>query len=180
MKVTLIAVQSLDGKITKWDDVQDVSTWTSKEDQEFFLSMIQSHKILIMGSSTYEAAKEKIKKEKERKRIVMTSRPDEYKNEKIEGRLEFTSESPEELIKRLEKEGGSEILLVGGSAIYTAFLKANLVTDLYITIEPKIFGKGKMLAENENLDIKLKLNNIKQLNLQGTILQHLEVLPEKK
>lgn len=172
MKVTLIAVSSIDGKITKWEEVQDVSAWASPEDQEFFMSMIQKHKVIVMGRKTYEAVKGNLKLEIGKLRIVLTSHPVDFAKAKIEGKLEFSSQSPNKLVERLENEGYDEILLVGGSAIYTSFIKTGLVTDLYLTIEPVFFGKGKMIAIEENLDIKLKLESVKRLNLGGTLLLH--------
>lgn len=179
-------MQSIDGKITKWEDVQDVSTWASPEDQELFLSMIAKHKVLIMGRKSYEAVKDKLlapprgqgsaRREDIRIRIVMTRHSEEYKENEIEGKLEFTKETPQELVTRLKKEGHTEILLVGGSAIYTSFLKAGLVTDLYITVEPRIFGKGKMLVSDEELDVILNLEEVKKINNAGTLLLHYKVV----
>lgn len=173
MKITLIAVSSLDGKITKWDDSQDVSSWASPEDQEFFVSMIQKHKVLVMGRKSYDAVKHRLKLDENRLRIVMTSTPEKYKCDVVPGKLEFTSESPVELVHRLESEDNRELLLLGGSGIYTAFLKAGLVSDLYLTLEPKIFGKGKLLVGEERLDFNnLNLESVEKLNRQGSLLLH--------
>lgn len=168
----MIAVMSIDGKITRWEDSQDVSIWASAEDQEFFVSMIRKHKVLVMGRKSYDAVKGKLKIEDGRLRIVMTSSPEKYRNDEISGKLAFTNETPQELVNRLEKEGHTELLLLGGSAIYTSFLKANLVTDLYLTIEPKIFGEGKMLVDEERFNIDLKLHSMKQVNSNGTVVLH--------
>lgn len=167
-------VSSIDGKITKWDAIQDVSTWTSSEDQSFFMSMLDSHKLIIMGKNTYEAAKNNLKEKFGRMRIVMTSHPQEYASESNSG-ISFTSESPKVLVSRLEKEGHAEALLLGGGRINASFFKEGLVNELYLTIEPKIFGKGKMLVGDEELDINLKLVEIKQLNNAGTLLLHYSI-----
>lgn len=163
---------SLDGKITKWDEIQDVSTWASKEDQDFFHSQIAKHKVIVMGRKTYEAVKHRLKMKEGRRRIVMTSQPQEFEDNEIKGQFEFTSETPEDIVARLKKEAVEELLVVGGGSVNTTFLKAGLVDELYLTIEPKIFGKGKMLVSEEKLDIKLKLLSVKQINKEGALLLH--------
>lgn len=170
MKVILIAVESLDGKITRWDDVQDVSSWASSEDQDFFMQEIQKHKVLVMGSGSYEAVKDRLNLHEPRLRIVLTKNLEKYTKDRISGKLEFSSETPIELVDRLKKEGHERVLLLGGSALYTSFLKAKLVTDIYLTVEPRLFGKGKMLIADTPVDINLKLEQIKRLNDRGTLL----------
>ncbi len=176
MKVTLIAAMSVDGKITKWNDIQDVATWASTEDQKFFLSMIQKHKVIVMGRKTYEAVKHRLKIEEGRKRIVMTRHPQDHKQDEIAGKLEFSSESPDDLVRRMESEGYSELLVVGGGRVNTAFLKNGLVNEIYLTIEPKIFGKGTTLVFAEKMNIQLRLENIKKLNDGGSLSLHYKVL----
>ncbi len=161
---------SLDGKITKWDDVQDVSTWASPEDQDFFMSQIAKHKAIVMGRKTYDAMKDKLKLSNERLRIVMTSQSENFSKDEIKGKLEFTNETPQELVARLEKHGIEELLVVGGGSVNTAFLKANLVNEIYVTIEPVIFGNGKMIVYEENLNLTLRLKTVEKINQQGTIL----------
>jgi dihydrofolate reductase len=84
--------------------------------------------------------------------------------------LEFSNETPEKLIERLSTLGYKKALLVGGSIINGLFLKNNLVDELYLTIEPKIFGKGKNIVEEQSLDKSLQLINVKKLNKTGTLL----------
>ena len=70
----------------------------------------------------------------------------------------------------MEGLGYKKILLVGGATINGLFLKENLVDELYLTIEPKIFGSGKNIIEGQLLDSKLKLLNIQKINKEGTLL----------
>ncbi|MFA6081553.1 MAG: dihydrofolate reductase family protein [Patescibacteria group bacterium] len=84
--------------------------------------------------------------------------------------MEFSNETPEKLIERLSTLGYKKALLVGGSIINGLFLKNNLVDELYLTIEPKIFGKGKNIVEEQSLDKSLQLINVKKLNKTGTLL----------
>jgi len=169
MKVVMVAVASLNGKITKGKD-PNIYSWTSKEDSKLFFSLIEKNNLIVMGRKTYEAAHSIIKLKKGKLRIVLTRNPKKYLGERIKNILEFTDESPLELTKRLGDKGYKKMLLVGGGTINSLFLKQNLVNELYFTLEPKIFGQGQGLVIEESLEIKLKLVSIEQLNKQGTLL----------
>lgn len=169
MKVTMVMLASVDGKTTKGNET-NIYTWTSQEDQKRFFSLIEKNNLIIMGSSTYEASKPVIKLEKEKLRIVLTRNLKNYFTETVRGQLEFSDETPEKLIGRLSTLGYKKALLVGGSIINGLFLKNNLVDELYLTIEPKIFGDGKNIIEEQLLDKSLKLISIKKLNKAGTLL----------
>ncbi len=179
MKITLVMVQSINGKITRGED-SNVPAWTSAEDTEHFHSMVDRASLIIMGRHTYEAAKSSIKHKDGTLRVVVTSSPTNYQGEEVPHTLEFTDEKPEELIERLEKVGYTHGLLVGGGVLNSAFLSAGLVDDIYLTIEPHMFGVGRPLIEEANLDISLKLLESKKLNDQGTLLLHYQVVKTSK
>lgn len=168
MKVIMIAVSSLNGKTIKGND-PNIYSWTSKEDSQMFFSLIEKNNLIVMGSKTYEIARKIIKHKKNKLRVVLTKTPKKYLGEEIKGILEFTKENPLKLVKRLEDRGYKRMLVVGGRAINTLFLKSKLVNEIYLTIEPKIFGLGKNLINEEALDVKLKLISIKKLNKQGSL-----------
>lgn len=178
MKVTMVMLASVDGKITKGDS-QNIYTWSSIEDQERFFSLIKKNNLIVMGRATYDASQPVIKIEKDKLRIVLTRRPKKYLNQTIKGQLEFTDESPEKLVKRLSLLGYKKILLVGGATINGLFLKQNLVDELYLTIEPKIFGIGKNMVKEQFLNTSLQLVSIKKINKIGTLLLKYAVIPVK-
>jgi dihydrofolate reductase len=174
MKIILLMVSTLDGKITKWGDPK-IHNWTSREDQQHFFQTLQQAKLIIMGRKTYEVAKGMMKHTPTTKRIILTSRPEKYVNETIPGQLEFSSEAPAELTKRLEQEGYTEGFLVGGASVNSKFFQAKLVTNLWLTMEPKLFGSGNSLVGEEELDIDLQLESFKKLNPNGTLLLKYQV-----
>jgi dihydrofolate reductase len=108
----------------------------------------------------------------------MTKNPKKYARSTMSGRLEFTSETPLELIRSLTDSGHRQVLLVGGTKLATAFLKLNLVHELWITIEPRLFGQGKPLVLEEKMDIRLRLIDAQQLNESGTMLLRYLVVQE--
>lgn len=170
----MVAVVSANGKFTRGSDA-DIYKWTSREDQNFFFSLIVNSKLIVMGSGTYEAVRARLARRGLAKlRIVLTSSPGKYKSEQVEGALEFTSETPSQLINRLIDH--KEMLLVGGSKIYSAFMKDGFIDEIYLTIEPVLFGKGKNLFAEEDFESRLRLISVEQLNKKGTILLKYKVI----
>lgn len=174
MKLVLIQASSLDGT-TNQGKSEDHHSWVSKEDQKHFMEILNKSALVIMGSRTYKAAKEFMVHIDGRIRIVMTRNPEEYNGDKIPGKLEFTNEDPKELLKRFEKKGIKEALLVGGAYTNTKFLKEKLVTEILQTIEPKLVGTGIATAI-EKINIDLELVSVEKLNAKGTLLLKYKVL----
>lgn len=167
MNVILVMVISINGKSTK--GTEDPRFWASNEDQKHFRLAISKHNLIVMGKKTYLSAKSIMKLEPGKRRIVLARNPQHFKNEAVEGQLEFTNEHPELLVQRLQQLGYVSLLLVGGSTTNSLFFKHKLVDELWLTLEPKIFGEGKGLVDG-GVDISLKLLSIKKLNKQGTVL----------
>ena len=65
-------------------------------------------------------------------------------------------------------------LLGGGSFLNSLFLEHKLITEIILTIEPKIFGAGLSLF-NKDLDADLKLLETKNLN-ENTIMVRYQVI----
>ncbi len=170
MKLVLVMVTSLDGRSTQKGHGSDIHYWTSPEDQKHFQTVIENAKLLIMGSTTYEAARPSMHHVEGKLRVIITRDPSKYDGEKIPGQLEFSNEDPSELIKRLESEGFAEGFLVGGAHTNTEFFKQNLVTEVWQTLEPKILGIGNWLVGEEEVNIVLKLISSEKMNEQGTLL----------
>lgn len=174
MKITLLAVTSLDGFITYQNDA-NIYNWTSKEDAEIFTQKIEDAKLVLMGAKTFGHARHFMKSKEGRTRVVFTRNVKKYQSEVIPGYIEFTSDTPTEVIRRYEEKGIEEALLVGGSEINLLFLKENLISEMHITIEPIIFGSGKKLFSEET-NKKLELLSLEKLNEAGTILLRYKII----
>jgi dihydrofolate reductase len=167
MKIVLIFVSTLDGKVTKWGDPH-VQTWSSQKDHDYFQKTWNASQIIIMGSNTFNVEPPKLSKD--HILIIMTTHPLEYKNKEVFGQLEFTDEAPSTLISRLREGGYERVLVVGGPHISTSFLKDQLIDELWLTIEPKIFGVGGNFVIEEKLDISLNLESYENVNKRGTLI----------
>ncbi len=169
MKVVMIMVSSLNGKTTNGAD-SDIYKWTSSEDSDFFFSKIKEAKVIIMGSGTYEVIREKIKNDPGRLRIVLTKSPEKYSSNSKINILEFSSSEPNEILSELSYRGYEEILLVGGAGVNKSFIESGLVNEIFLTIEPVIFGSGKNLMTDGNYFKDLNLVEVKKLNDKGSLL----------
>lgn len=175
MKVIMVMVSTLNGKITNGDD-PNIYTWTSKEDKNYFFSLLKKNRVVVMGSNTYNAVKDKIQLRRNLLRIVFTRNLRKYSREIIPKQLEFISNSPKQLVKNLKERGYKKILIVGGGKVNSSFLKTGLVDEFYLTLEPKIFGEGKALFEEGAFENKLQLISVKKLNKKGTLLLKYKLL----
>ena len=173
MKTILILVSTLDGKITKWGE-SHVSSWSSHQDQDYYKKVLNESRLIVMGSNTFNA--DTFKPSANHQLIIMTRHVDKYKNLEISGQIEFTKESPNELTDRFISNGHHQMLVVGGPHIATSFLKEQLIDELWLTFEPKIFGRGGNFVTEANLDINLHLIHCEKVNEQGTLITKYAVL----
>ncbi|MEP7143700.1 MAG: dihydrofolate reductase family protein [Ferruginibacter sp.] len=173
MKVVLVFVSTLDGKITKWGNPH-VKDWSSQNDQAYYQKIWTDARLVVMGSSTFNA--EQFSPSSNHLLVVMTKQFSSYKELNIPGQLEFTGKSPIELTGQFKKEGYETMVVVGGAHIATSFFKEQLIDELWLTIEPKIFGTGGSFVIEENLDIDLKLISFEKVNEQGTLITKYAVI----
>jgi dihydrofolate reductase len=166
-KITLVMVSSLNGKITL-DSSPDIYQWTSLEDSHLFFDFVKKSDMVIMGSLTYQSIRSKINLTSKYFRLIITKHPKDYQKDFVAGKVEFTSNSPQQIFDQF-KSKYSNILLVGGGEINSLFLKAKLVDELHLTIEPLIFGSGKNLVAESNLNINCTLLKVEKINKKGTL-----------
>ena len=172
MKTILIFVSTIDGKITRWGDPM-IRSWSSKDDQKYFDAIWNDTRVIIMGSGTYNP--DPLKADPKHLYLVLTHQPSKYEGLNVPGLLEFTNETPGQVLDRF-KNDEKIVLVVGGSHIATSFLREQLIDELWLTIEPKIFGTGANFVTEEKLDIDLKLLSSEQINEQGTLITKYRVI----
>lgn len=162
-----IAAITLDGKIAR--DKNHLSTdWTSPEDKTFFRSMLKQCDVVLIGNNTYQTAKEPLSK---RNCIVLTSKVTEPKQENE--RLVFINTEHANLGEYVAGKNYQTVAILGGAQTYAYCLENNLLDELYLTIEPVVFGAGINLFEGKKtLDKNFQLISVEKLNQAGTILLH--------
>ena len=162
MKVILIAAVSADGYIARSQD--DPIKKTSRADKKLFVELTTQAGTIVMGGTTYRTIGKALSG---RRNIVYTRQMSE------EPGIEITQELPDQLVARLEKEGNHTIAVCGGRAIYDMFLAADVVDELYLTVEPVLYGQGISLASSL-LNLHLQLLDSRLLN-ENTMLLHYAV-----
>lgn len=156
---------TVDGKIAK--DKTQFADWTSREDKKLFVEISKRCGVIMMGENTFKTFPAPLK---ERLNVVFTENPDQAA---IPG-VKFVSGEPTAVLKELEELGYSEVLLGGGSFLNSLFLEQKLISEIVLTVEPKIFGSGLSLF-NRDLEANLKLLEFKKLN-EDTLMLHYQVL----
>lgn len=171
MRVTLIAAQSLDGFITHHDTAG--SAFASEADRAFFKSALKGFDTCVMGAETYRTAREAIRTGlmPDRLRIVVTHTPSAFETDVIPEHLEFINAGAAEIVAELKRRGRTACALLGGSQIHSLFLEAGCVDELWITVEPVLFGSGTGLVAGRT-DVHLELLEVQNLSAHTLLLKY--------
>ena len=170
MKIILLAVVTIDGKLAR--DEHHFVDWSSAEDKKLFFSTTRKAGVLIVGHNTFRTFPSPLPG-----RLHIVLRRDMSDKVDIPGIVEYTNKSPQEIVAGLEARGYSEAVMAGGAAANALFLKAGLVDEIWLTIEPLIFGTGIGLFTGAEFDQRANLVSVEQLNEHGTV--HLKYLINK-
>jgi len=168
MKVILVASITVDGFIAQ-DNKQSSLEWTSREDTKFFVQKTKEAGSVIMGSTTFDTIKPQHLPFAGRTIIVLSRTATFPQFDKNEVRSE--SGTAQEICQKLESEGVAQVVLAGGSNVYTQFMTAGLVDELYLTVEPIVFGSGIGLF-GEAVLAKLDLIEVIDLTDQTKVLHY--------
>ncbi|MCU0680536.1 MAG: dihydrofolate reductase family protein [Planctomycetes bacterium] len=160
--VTLIMAITADGKIAK--DSGHLADWTSREDKKHFVEITKEFGVIMMGENTFKTFPAPLKN---RLNVVFSLNENQPE---IEG-VKWVKGEPEEVLKELEKMGYKKVLLGGGSFLNTLFMQKKLVSELILTVEPKIFGAGLSLF-NQDLDADLKLLELNKINDDAFVMKY--------
>lgn len=153
---------TLDGKIAKNSD--HFPDWTSSEDKKYFARISKEAGVVIMGDKTFFTFPSPLK---ERLNVVFTL---EENPKEIEG-VKWVKGEPEKVLEELEKDGYESAILGGGAFINGMFLEKKLIDEIYVTIEPKIFGEGLSLFKGD-FEVNLKLIEYEKINDEAVVLKY--------
>lgn len=170
MKVILYMAITINGFIAKEND--DAS-FVSEIEWDSFRNMIKSTGNMIIGSRTYEIMRDDEEfKNLENIRVLVVS---ENTNFKTITNNHSAIKSPKDALAILEKEGFDNALVAGGGTLNASFMEENLVDEIYLDVEPVVFGKGIRLFRENDFEAKLKLLETKKLS-DSEIQLHYQVL----
>lgn len=170
MKIIVYLATSANGMISNSRNVPD---WLSQEYEMGFMSICQRTKAVIMGKTTYNILAPDYLPLKDDGSLVVLTHDSSMKSP--QDNVLFTDKEPREIRSLLEARGHTEAVIIGGTATVDAFMKAGLVDELMLVVEPVLFGKGLPLL-NEDLDRHLELLDVKKVN-QNTVQLHYSCSP---
>lgn len=166
MKVILYMAVSIDG-IAALDEKTGIERYGSSEDRDFFLSGAKACDAVIMGKNT--AASFKVYG---LPNFVLTH--DKNFSQAQDGRgfeRVCLSGEPQEICAALEARGIKKAALLGGPSANLQFLRAGLVDEIFLTVEPVTLGQGIRFL-SEPLESRWTLADTKVLNARGSIVLH--------
>lgn len=166
MKVTLLMCMTADGKIAK--HAAHLANWTSHEDKQFFVAKTKAAGVIIMGLNTFKTFPKALP---DRLNVVLHL-PTDTPPAPPADNVEFTSMPPAQLLASLTERGYTEAILGGGSTINGLFLTQGLIDEIYLTVEPKLFGSGLDVFSHADVDIDLELLEVNKLSNQTLQLHY--------
>lgn len=161
-KYIAYVASTIDGRISLTKKTRP--DWTSPEDWRHFQAGLEKANAVVVGSNTYAAAKFRLDK---RATFVLTSK---VKSVKRVGSVTFVNPrytSIKELLSTCPV-----VAIAGGGVVYRTMLEQGLVDELYVTIEPLVFGRGTEMFSDGTKTVRFVLKAIKKLNTRGTVLLH--------
>ena len=156
MQVILLMASTVDGMIAK--DASQFVDWTGKADKKYFVEMTKKAGVMIMGSTTYDTIGKPLPG---RLNIVMTR---DKARQSDQDNLIFTDLTPAGILEDLEKKGYTGAALIGGATINTLFARENLITQVHLTLVPRLFGSGlSLFAPPVDLDMALTFESCRDI-----------------
>lgn len=156
---------SVDGRISL--SSKRPPRWTSKEDWKFFQKSLAHIDAVVVGRNTYESVAKRLQK---RNTFVLSSRP---KTLTRRGTVTFVNPAKVHLPKLLER--CKSVAVIGGGAVYRFMLESKLLDEIFVTVEPLIFGRGKEMFVGGARTTRVGLLSVKRLNRSGTLLLHYQI-----
>lgn len=164
MKVILYMAMTVNGMIARENDKED---FLSDVNWNEFCKLAKSAGCFVVGRRTFDVVKKHYKKydfdDVKAKCIVVSAKgkslPKGY----------LLARSPSDAVKIAASMGFHEMILTGGSHLNSSFMKAGLVDEIILDIEPALLGKGIPVLREENFYSRLEL--IKSIYLKVGIIQ---------
>lgn len=171
MKVVGFVVMSLDGCLTRHEEPG--VGFASEADRRYFHQALAEFDCTLMGHGTFEARRDAIlgALSPRRLRVVWTRHPDRHSAEEQAGLLEFRDGKPSAILDRLAERGYSGCAVLGGAALFTACLEERRMPELWVTIEPRVFGTGQRMFAG-HLDQAFGLRELAPLSADTVLLKY--------
>lgn len=166
MKVTLYMAQTANGYIARKNDE---TPWSSIEWRKF-TKVLRKASNCVMGRRTFEVCLAAgVFPYKNCLNVVMTRR--KIKN-KWGRNVLFTDKTPRAVLNMMKNKGFKEVVVAGGATLNASFMKAGLINEIVLDVEPNLFAEGIRLFEGKNFEAKLKLLEVKKFSPNELTLRY--------
>jgi dihydrofolate reductase len=156
-KVTFGGANSLDNYIARTDDAVDWLSW-SEEAAAITSEFWKTIDTVVMGRRTYEVALSSgMSSYPGVKNYVFSRTMKESPNKKVE----IISEDAAEFVRRLKKQRGKGICVMGGGLLAKSLFEADLIDEIGFNIHPVLLGSGIRLFHEMKSQIDLELLDCK-------------------
>lgn len=165
MKVILYMATSLNGYIAKLDH----ETPWSEAEWESYSAMVKEKGNLVVGKTTYDLML--IDNDFASLGSPLIVCLTHSNQESSEANTVFVT-SFEEAVKVLEERGFGEALIGGGGLLNRTALESGLLDEIYIDMEPKVFGDGIPLFSSSDRHLELELLSTKKIGQNGVQMHY--------
>lgn len=159
---------TVNGYIAKEDDT---TPWSDTIWNAYY-DFIKQRGNIVLGRRTYEMMKEI--NEFEKLGFPTTAVISNQANNQNQKGVILVP-SPGKAIEAIRQNGFEEMVVGGGSQTNTIFMKNGLIDEIYLDLEPLLFGKGIKLFADIGKEVKLQLLEMTKLS-ENIIRLHYKVL----
>jgi dihydrofolate reductase len=152
-KVTFGGANSLDNYFARKDDAVDWLLW-SEEVGSITAAFWKTVDTVVMGRRTYEVAV----------RSGMPAYPgvnnyvfSQTLKESPDNKVEIVREDAADFIRKLKRQEGKDICVMGGGLLAKTLLEAHLIDEIGLNIHPVLLGSGIPLFHEMSRQIDLEL-----------------------
>lgn len=172
-KVIVHIATSADGYVARPDD--DLDWLTSRPAPKGFYGMntfTRSVDVKVLGRKTYDMSLRLGAPFGPKDRHIVFSRKARPAN--APSGVEFVSETPSALVKRLRSEPGKDIWLMGGGDIIASFLDDEAIDEFVVSVVPVFIGDGIPLIARRHRHTALELMSSRHFE-DGVVQNHYKV-----
>jgi dihydrofolate reductase len=155
-KVVLFIATSLDAYIARPAGEID---WLFQDQDYGYGKFYDGVEFIVMGRKTYETALAFEEWPHPGKQTFVFTRTGAAKGRPD---VSFVGGDVSSLVSRLRPGDGGHIWLVGGSELIRAFLEADLLDELVVSIHPVLLGSGIPLVQGASLSRNFQLTSVQR------------------
>ena len=170
-KVTFGGANSLDNFIARKDDAVDWLMFT-KEVGAIMEDYWKSIDTIVMGRRTYEVALKSGHGGGAYPGITTYVFSRTLKTSEAPDGVNIVSEDAADFVRKLKKEKGKDICLMGGGILARSLFEADLIDEIGFNVHPVLLGSGIPLFHEMTKQINLKLIKCQELKNGCVVLTY--------